>query len=76
MQSQKPPIARPCFVDTRKPIFLSRPQVWQKSIFLMLMWYSMMPLFITDKLKNMAYYKLTGMSQGEFIPIELHPVAN
>jgi hypothetical protein len=27
-------------------------------------------------LKNMAYYKLTGMSQGEFIPIELHPVAN
>jgi hypothetical protein len=24
----------------------------------------------------MAYYKLTGMSQGGFIPIELHPVAN
>jgi hypothetical protein len=34
-----------------------------------------MPLFITE-LKNMAYYKLTGMSQGGFIPIELHPVAN
>jgi hypothetical protein len=27
------------------------------------MWYPIMPLFITE-LKNMAYYKLTGMSQG------------
>jgi hypothetical protein len=38
--------------------------------------YPIMPLFITE-LKNTAYYyKLTGMSQGGFIPIELHPVAS
>jgi hypothetical protein len=37
-----------------------------------------MPLF-SPELKNMTYYKLTGMSQGHeggLIPIELLPVAN